>query len=172
MDKVDEEKCVGSNLVACMWIYTKAVLCEGRRRDPPQDLQPKLEIIVESASWVTEDFLWEHEWIMETNVTLKENVILDALNYDIDVPCPLQWGLLWFSAPTKLNREFVNNGTKVAKFTDTVSSAIEFTCNIAFDGTLTPRACYLRAVSIFLCHAQDKYSNIEEEKQGKIDSLL
>ena len=30
-----EEEWVGSYLVACMWIYTNAVLCDGRRRDPP-----------------------------------------------------------------------------------------------------------------------------------------
>ena len=106
--------------------------------------------------WVTEDFLWEHEWITETNVTLKENDILEALKYDIDVPCPLQWGLLWFSAPSNLNRKFVNNGTKVAKFRDTVNSAIE----------LTPRACFLRVVSIFLSYAIDKDWNLEEEMKG------
>ena len=83
------------------------------------------ETIVESVSWVTEDSLWEHEWITETNDTLKENLTLEALNQDIDVPCPLQWALLWFSAPKNINRKFVNNGTPVAKTWDTVSSAIE-----------------------------------------------
>ena len=73
-----------------------AEVCDGRRRDPPQDLQPFLGIVVESVSWVTEDFLWKHEWITDTNVTLKENTVLEALNYDIDVPCPLQSGLFWF----------------------------------------------------------------------------
>ena len=55
MDRVEgwkEEKWVGSYLAASMWIHTKAVSCEGRRRDPPLDLQPFLAIIVESASWV------------------------------------------------------------------------------------------------------------------------
>ena len=106
---------VGSYLVASMWINTKAVSCDGRKRDPPQDLQPILGIIVESVCWVTEDLLWEHEWITKTDVTLKEDVILEALNCDIDVPCPLQWELLWFSAPTNFNHKFVNNGTKVEK---------------------------------------------------------
>ena len=82
---------VGSKFAASMWIYTEAVLCDGRRRDPPLDLQPILRIIVESVSWVTEDVLWEHEWITETNVTLKENDILQAINCNIEVPCPLQW---------------------------------------------------------------------------------
>ena len=43
MDKVEgwnEEKWVGSCLAASMWIYTKAVLCEGLERGPPLDLQP------------------------------------------------------------------------------------------------------------------------------------
>ena len=48
------------------------MLCDGSKRDPPLDL-PILGIIVESVSWVTEDFLWEHEWITETNVILKES---------------------------------------------------------------------------------------------------
>ena len=78
-----------------MWICTKAVLSDGRRRDPPQDLQPIFGLLVESVSWVTEDFLWEPEWITEIKVTLKENVNLEARNYDIDVPCPLQWDWLW-----------------------------------------------------------------------------
>ena len=41
-------------------------------------------------SWVCQNFLLEHEWVIEPNVLWKENDILDALNYDIDVQCPLQ----------------------------------------------------------------------------------
>ena len=77
---------MGSNLFACLWIYTKAVLCDGRRRDPPLDLESILGIIVESVNWVTEGSLWEHEWITVTNVTFKENEKLEALDYEIDVP--------------------------------------------------------------------------------------
>ena len=43
----NEEQWVGSYLVASMCIYTKAVLCDGRKRDPSLDLQPTLGIIVE-----------------------------------------------------------------------------------------------------------------------------
>ena len=70
-------------------------------------------IMVESVTWVTEGSLWEHEWITDTSVTMKENEILEALKYESDSPCPLQWGLVRFSAPTNLNHKFVNNGTKV-----------------------------------------------------------
>ena len=85
MDKVggwNEEKWVGSNFVACMWIFTKAVLCDGRRRDPPLDPNSVLGMIVENVTWVTEGSLWEHEWITDTNVTLKDNDILEALDYE------------------------------------------------------------------------------------------
>ena len=59
MDKVEgwtEEKWVGSKFAACMWIYTEAVLCDGRGR-PPQDLRQMLQINMECVSWVCEDFL-------------------------------------------------------------------------------------------------------------------
>ena len=88
MDKVEgwnEEKWVRSYLAASIWKNTKAVLC---------DLQPILAIIVECVSWVTEDSPWDRKWITETKATMRENLILEALHYDIDVPCPLQWALL------------------------------------------------------------------------------
>ena len=123
---------------------------------------------MESVSWVTEDSLWCHEWITEAKVTMKENLILEALNCDIEVPCPLQWALLWFSAPTNLNLKFVNNGTKVTNFRDTVNSAIELTCNIAVYGAHTARACFLRAVTIFLCYAPDRDRKLEEENEALV----
>ena len=49
---------------------------------------------------------------------------------------------------------------------DKVSSAIELTCNIAFDGAHTPRECFLRAVTILLCYAPDKDWKLEKEMQG------
>ena len=60
----------------------------------------------------------------------------------------------------------MNNGTRVTKFRDTVSSAIELTCNVAFDGAHTPRECLLRAVTNMLCYALDKDWKLEEEMQG------
>ena len=68
--------------------------CDGRKRDPPMDLQLILATIIESVSWVTEDSLCDHEWITETKVTMKDNVILEAVHYVIEVSCPLQWALL------------------------------------------------------------------------------
>ena len=61
----------GSKFAASVWIYTEALLCDGRG-PPPQDLRQMLRIIVECVSWVCEDFLWEHEWVTEPNVLWKE----------------------------------------------------------------------------------------------------
>ena len=60
---------------------------------------------MECVRWVCEDALWEHEWVTELNVVLKENEILKALNYDFDVPNSIMWGLLWFSSPWRLNQK-------------------------------------------------------------------
>ena len=96
MDKVEgwnEEKWVGTKFAACMWVYTEAVLCDGQ--GPTQEgLRRRLSTIRESVSWVCEDALWEHEWVTELDVILEENEILEALNYDLDVPCSIQWGLV------------------------------------------------------------------------------
>ena len=63
----------------------------GVGKGPPLDLKPILTIIIKSVSWVTEDFLCENEWVTDTNVVLKGNDILEALNFDIDVPGVPQW---------------------------------------------------------------------------------
>ena len=102
----------------------------------------------------------------EINVPRKENDILEAMNYDLDVPCPRQSGLLWFSSPSRLNRKFANDGTKIAKCRETVNMAIKITFNVPFDGLHTSRTCSLRAVSVVLCNSPDKDWNREEELKG------
>ena len=69
-----------------MWVCTKTVLCDGQG-PTPEDLRRILVIIRECVRWVCEDALLEHEWV---NVMLKEKEILEALSYDLDVPCPPQ----------------------------------------------------------------------------------
>ena len=46
----------------------------------------------------------DHKCVTEFAVPLKANEILMALKYDIDVPCVIQWGLLWFSSLSRLNQ--------------------------------------------------------------------
>ena len=146
MDKVggwNEEGWVGSKFPACMWLYTEAVLCDGRGR-PPQDLRQMLQIIKECVLWVSEDFLWEHESVTEANFLWKENDILEALNYYIDAPCPLQG--VFCGSPHRR----VQNIEKLS----TWRLRSHITC---------PRTCLLRAVSVLLCNSPDKDWNHEED---------
>ena len=56
MEKVEgwiEEQWVGSKFAACMWIFTTAVLCDGRGM--PRDLRQVFQVIMECVSWVCED---------------------------------------------------------------------------------------------------------------------
>ena len=132
-----------------------------QKRNPPLDSQPILARIIESVSWVTEDSLWDHEWITETKATMKENLILKALHYNIKIHALFSGLAMVFS--TNEPQQHVNNGTKVTKFRDTVNSVIELMCNIAFDGAHTSRACFLRAVTIFMCYAPDRDWKREKE---------
>ena len=67
MDKIcvweQERTWVGSLFAACMWIYTEAVLCNGRQ-PPENDLQRRVLAIMEIVNWVCEDaFNDEREWV-------------------------------------------------------------------------------------------------------------
>ena len=120
---------------------------------------------MESVSWVCEDALRDHEWVTELDI-LKENGMLEALHRDLDVPCVIHWGLMWFSSPSRLNQTFTNNGMKVAKYHEAVSMAIEATFTMPFDGLHTPRTCLLRSVSVVLYRSPGKDWNGEEEMKG------
>ena len=90
------------------------MLCDGQE-STQEYLRQKLLSIMESVSWVCDDVLENHEWVSKLTVSMPDNVVLLPQNYDIDVPCVVQWGLLWFSSPSRLNQRFADNGTKVAK---------------------------------------------------------
>ena len=94
MDKVEgwkEEEWVGRTSPRPCG-YTPRLHCATDARET----HPILATIIESVCCVTEDSLRDHEWITERKVTMKENLILQALHYDIEVPCPLQLVLRCF----------------------------------------------------------------------------
>ena len=41
---------------------------------------------MESVNWVCEDALEDHEWVSELTISMHEDEVLVALNYEIDVP--------------------------------------------------------------------------------------
>ena len=149
-----------------MWIYTKAVLYDDQ--EPTQEyLRRRLLSIMESVSWVCEEATEGHEWVSELiTISLQENKILVALNYEIDVPCVVQWGLLWFSSPSRLNERFADNGTIFAMYRDVKDLAIVATFIAPFGGLNTPRTCMLRSVAAVLARAQDKDWDVGKEMVG------
>ena len=108
----------------------------------------------------------DHKCVTEFAVPLKANEILMALKYDIDVPCVIQWGLLWFSSLSRLNQRFTNNGTKISKYHEAVNMAIEATFTLPFGGLHTPRTSLLRSVSVVLYRSPENDRNVEEEMKG------
>ena len=50
------------------------------------------------------------------------------------------------------------DGTKIAKYRETVNMAIEITFNVPFARSHRQRTCLLRAVSVLLCNSPDKES--------------
>ena len=86
MDKIEgweEEEWVGSRCAACMRIYTKAVLCDGQE-STQEYLRQRFVAIRESVSWVCEDALVDHACVTELTISMQENEVLVALNYEID----------------------------------------------------------------------------------------
>ena len=114
-----------------MWIYTEAVLCDGQE-STQEYLRRRLLSIMESVNLVCDGALEVHEWVSETTISMQENAILVALNYVIDVPCVVQWELLWFSSPSRLIQTFAGSGSTIAKYHEVINLAIEATFTVLF----------------------------------------
>ena len=169
MDKVDgwedEQKWVGSKFAACMWIYTKAVLCDGQA-STQDDWWRRLFSIMESVNWVCEEACEEHEWVSELTVFMQEEEILVALNYRIDVLCVVQRGVLLFSVPSRLNQRFEGNSTECTRYKDVTHLATTATFTAPCGAFNTPRACMLRSVAAALERAPDKGWDVGREMIG------
>ena len=99
-----------------------AVLCDGQ--ESTQDyLRRRLSTIMESVGWVCEEAMEGHEWVSELTISMQETENLVGLKYEIDVPCVVQWRLLWFSSPSRLNQRFADNATIFEKYYEVMKFA-------------------------------------------------
>ena len=141
MDRIEgweEEQLVGSRFAACVWICTKAVLCDGQ--DSTQDyLRRRLSTIMESVGCVCEEAMEGHELVSELTISMQESENLVALSCDIDAPCVVQWRLLWFSSPSRLNRRFADNATIFEKYHEGINFANVAPFTAFWGGFNTPR---------------------------------
>ena len=155
MDKIcgweDEEHCVGSKFAACMWICSNRVLTGGQKPTPEMEvyLKRRLLSIMLCMSCVFAGSFDDHEWVSESTITGQEEVMGKELDYEICIPCVVQWCMLWLSAPTRLNRT-LRRDLKTQKRPEAVDKAIAQAISRPFGRTHTPMTCMLTLVAAVL----------------------
>ena len=85
----------------------------------------KSRSIMEAVSWVCDDALYEHVWVSEHTISLQEAKVVEALQYDFEIPCTAQWGVLGFFARTSLHIELLNDGEILGKHFEAVNLAFQ-----------------------------------------------
>ena len=117
MDKIGglEKDWVGSRFAAGMWTFSKAVIRNGQNNMQNYRLL-QFRSITEAVNWVCDDALDDHVWVSELTISCQEAKVLEALQYDFTHPCIVQWGLLWFSAPTNFNSGIFINEVILGQF--------------------------------------------------------
>ena len=98
---IEDGSQIGGRLAVCIWILSKAVVCNGQNymkacRNQQNLLWKPLIVSVHVCRI-------NHDWIAEFSLVLQEHKVLGALNHDTEVSCMVHWELLWYSAPSSLN---------------------------------------------------------------------
>ena len=100
---------IGAIFEASMWIYTKAVVCNGQRHAGTFK-SGKLNSFVEAVNGAWEILHENHQCIPQISIVLQECKVAEALHCSIEVLCVVQWRMLWFSAPTSFNDDLLDDG--------------------------------------------------------------
>ena len=88
---------------------------------------------MQSVNWVCEVFEG-HEWVSELTIFMQD------LDYELEVPCVVQWRLMRFSAPSRLNKKNDGNGTKIERYHEATNLEIVAAFSVTCGGFSTPRA--------------------------------
>ena len=99
LKKGDEQKnWVGARFAAGIWIYTKAVVCEGQRHMQTFKIF-KLRFFCKLSTWLV-TMSWTIICVSEMTIALQEAKVFWRLcNMIPEFPCVVHWDMLWFSAP-------------------------------------------------------------------------
>ena len=108
-----------------------------------------------------DDDLDEHVWVSEQTISLQEAKVLEALRYDLEIPCIVQWRMLWLSAPTSLNNDLLNDG----KVEQSTWRSRMFLGHLYF-GINTPRIFFLKAMRKVVEDVPERIWNLEKEMAG------
>ena len=111
-------------------------------------LKKRMLSIMLCTKWYCAGTFVDHEWVSEGTISQHVDEMLGMeQDYDFDFPCVVQRCMLWFSAPTTLNRTLTTQGLKVAKYHDASNMAIAYAISRPFGGEHSPRSCMLTAVA-------------------------
>ena len=115
------------------------------------------------TSWVCAGTFVDHEWVPESTISQHvEEVMGMELDYEFDIPCVVQWSILWFSATTRLNGILGEQDLKFflkKKTTKVVERAITDVISRPFGWEHTPRSCMLASVAKVLHRTHRKWSD-------------
>ena len=70
---------------------------------------------IEGVNWVCEEILERHARVSGLTIFMQTNESLVTLKFEIDVPCVIEWRLLWLSSLARPNQRFLHNDTIFAK---------------------------------------------------------
>ena len=118
------------------------------RREPedPEARVPEVECLDGPARITSDELVITHFVKSGTLQNACSGIIRDNYPTRIDVPCVVQWSLLWFSAPTRLNK-ISGHYLKIIKYNEVVNSAIIDAVVRPFGGKRTPMSCMLTSVA-------------------------
>ena len=102
------------------------------------------------VNWVCEGTFEDDEWVSESTIAMQEEDMGRELGCEICVPCVVQWCMLWFSAPTRLNQTLEDEDINIAKYHEVVDMAIKEAFSTPSGGSHTPRTCMLTTVAAVL----------------------
>ena len=80
-------------------VYTTQVLTGGQDPAPEMEeyLKERLMTIMLCTNCVCVGTFDIREWVSESTITEKEEVMDQVLDYEICIPCVVQWCMIWFS---------------------------------------------------------------------------
>ena len=105
---------------------------------------------MEATNWVCAYCQDNNVSIYEFSMVMQETYILEALNYDVDIPCIVQWKMLWFSAPTGRNNDLLSGGVILEKYHETVNKALKSASVLTYWRMNTPGVCFMKSIRAML----------------------
>ena len=102
----------------------------------------------------------------EQTISLQQARVLEALQCDLEIPCIVQVRTLWFSAPTSLNNEPLNDGVILDKYNETVNFAFQSVFTLPYWRMKTQTSCFLRSIGAVLENMLERIWDLEREMVG------